>query len=85
MWFIRQVIGYVEESPPAVDSVGVNSKEWLFELMLEVNEAFFRILVSLTATISKILFVHFNKYCRSSKFLFNEHAFIWNRDIDLFF
>ena len=53
--------------------------------MLEVKEVFFIILVSLTATISKTLFVHFNKCCRSSEFLFNEQAFMWNRDNGLFF
>ena len=53
--------------------------------MLEVKEVFFIILVSLTATISKTLFVHFNKCCRSSKFLFNEQGFMWNRDNDLVF
>ena len=37
--------------------------------MLEVKDVFLIILVSLTATISKILFVHFNKCCRSSRFL----------------
>ena len=34
---------------------------------------------------SKILFVHFNKYNRSSKFLFNEYALIWKKDRDFFF
>ena len=53
--------------------------------MLEVKEVFFIILVSLTATISKTLFVHFNKCCRSSKFLFNEQGFMWNRGNDLVF
>ena len=42
--------------------------------MLEVKEVFLIILVSLTATISKILFAHFNKCCRSSRFLsMNKH------------
>ena len=53
--------------------------------MLEAKEVFFIILVSLTVTISKTLFIHFNKCCRSSKFLFNEQGFMWNRDNDLFF
>ena len=56
-----------------MDSVGVNSKEQLFKLTLEVREVFLDILVSLTAIMSKFLFVHFNKYTRSSKFLFNEY------------
>ena len=56
-----------------MDSVGVNSKEQLFKLTLEVREVFSDILVSLTAIMSKFLFAHFNKYIRSSKFLFNEH------------
>ena len=42
-------------------------------------------LVSLTAAISKTLFVHFNSCPRSSIFLLNEHAFMRNREIDLFF
>ena len=54
--------------------------------MLEVKDVFFLIiLVSLTASISKTLFAHFNKCWRSSKFLFNGHAFMSNRDNDLFF
>ena len=53
--------------------------------MLEVKEVFFIILVALTATISKTLFVRFNKCCRSSKFLFNEQAIMWNRDNGFFF
>ena len=53
--------------------------------MLEVKEVFSITLVSLTATISKNLFVHFNKCCRSSKFLFKEQAFKWNRDKFIFF
>ena len=69
--------------PPAVDSVGVNSKEQWFKLMLEVKEVFFIILVSLVVTISKTLFVHFNKCCRSSKFFFNEQEFMWNRENNL--
>ena len=76
------MISYVEEIPPAINSVGVNSKEKLFKLMLEFKEVFF---IILTATISKTLFVHFDKCCRSSSFLFNEQAFMWNRDNDFFF
>ena len=53
--------------------------------MLEVKEVFSITLVSLTATISKTLFVYFNKCCRSSKFLFKEPAFMWNRDKFIFF
>ena len=53
--------------------------------MLEVKEVFFIILVSLTAIIPKILFVNFNKCCRSLKLLFNEQAVTWNGDNDFFF
>ena len=53
--------------------------------MLEVKKVFSITLVSLTATTSKNLFVHFNKCCRSSKFLFKEQAFMWNRDNVIFF
>ena len=41
---------------------------------LKVRDVFLDILVSLTATMSKFLFLHFNKHIISSKFLFNEHA-----------
>ena len=34
---------------------------------------------------SKVLFVHFNKYTRSSKFLFNEHASILKKERDFSF
>ena len=54
--------------PPAEDSAGVNSKESLFNLILQVEEVFLEILVSLTAIISNDLFVHFSRYTRSSKF-----------------
>ena len=53
--------------------------------MLEVKEVFCIILVSLTVTMSKTLSVRLNRCFRSSKFLFNEQAFIWNRDNNLFF
>ena len=53
--------------------------------MLEVKQAFFIAVVSPTAAISKTLFVYFNKCCRSSIFLFNKHALMWNRDNDLLF
>ena len=53
--------------------------------MLEVKEVFFIILVSLTAIIPKILFVNFNKCCRSLKLLFSEQTVTWNGDNDLFF
>ena len=66
--------------PPAEDSVGVDSKESFFTLILQVKEVFLEILVSLTAIISNDLFLHFSRYCRPSKFLFNEHAFIWKKD-----
>ena len=45
-----------------------------------LQKSFLDILVSLTAIMSKVLFVHFNKYTRSSKFLFHEHALIWKKD-----
>ena len=44
--------------PPAEDSVGVDSKESFFKLILQVKEVFLEILVSLTAIISHDLFVH---------------------------
>ena len=34
---------------------------------------------------SKVLFVHFNKYTRSSKFLFNEHVLVWKKERDFSF
>ena len=40
-----------------------------------MSEVFLVILVSLTVTISKTLFVHFKRYSISSKFLLNKHAF----------
>ena len=52
--------------------------------MLQVKEVFLEIVVSLTAIISNDLFVHFSRYSRSSKFLFNEHAFIWKKDREFF-
>ena len=52
--------------------------------MLQVKEVFLEILVSLTAIISNDLFVHFSRYSRSSKFLFNEDAFIWKKDREFF-
>lgn len=50
-------------------------------MVLEVREVFLNILVSHTAVMSKSLPNHFNKYIRSSKFLFKERALIWNKDI----
>ena len=46
--------------------------------MLEVSEVFLVILVALTATISKTLFLYFNRCSISSKFLLNEHVFTVN-------
>ena len=71
--------------PPAEDSVGVDSKESFFTLILQVKEVFLEILVSLTAIISHDLFVHFSRYSRSSTFLFNGHAFIWKKDKEFFY
>ena len=71
--------------PPVEDSVGVDSKEWFFKLILQVKEVFLEILVPLTVVISNDLFVYFSRYSRSSKFLFNEHAFIWKKDRDFFY
>ena len=34
---------------------------------------------------SKVLFVHFNKYTRSLKFLFNEHVLVWKKERDFSF
>ena len=74
------------ESPPAVDSVGVNSKKKFFKSILECKEVFFIILATLTAAISKTLSVHFNKCRCSSKLLFHEYAFMLKkRDNNLFF
>ena len=66
--------------PSAEDSTGVDSKEQFFKLILQFKEVFLKILVLLTAIISNDLFVHFSRYSRSSKFLFNKHAFIWKKD-----
>ena len=52
---------------------------------MEVREVFLDILASLTAIMSKYLLVHFNKYTRSSKFLFNEHVLIWKKERDFSF
>ena len=45
--------------PPALDSVGVDSKEQLCKFVLYISEVVLVILVSLTAAISKTLFVDF--------------------------
>ena len=47
---------------------------------MEVREVSLDILVSLAAIMSKSLFVHFNKYRKSPKLLFDEHAFIWKKE-----
>ena len=52
---------------------------------MKITEVFLDILVSLTAIMLKVLFVHFNKYTRSSKFMFSEHALIWKKERDLSF
>ena len=40
----------------------------------------FRILDPLIAIISKVLLVVLSKYSRSSKFLFREQEFMWNKE-----
>ena len=50
------------ELPPVFDSVGVNSKENFCKFILEAHEFFLANLVSLAATISKTLFVHFKRW-----------------------
>ena len=40
----------------------------------------FRILDSLIAITSKVLLVALSKYSRSSKFLFKEQEFMWNKE-----
>ena len=52
-------------APPVDDSVGVDSKEFFFKLVLQVKEVFLKIPVSLTAIISNDLFVHFSRHTRS--------------------
>ena len=60
--------------PPAVDSVGRNSKKkfWIF--------IFFTMLVSLSiliseiVTLSKLILAYLIKYCRSSKIFFKEEV-----------
>ena len=47
---------------------------------MEVREIFFDILASLTAIMTKFLFVSFNKYTGSSKSLLNEHELIWKKE-----
>ena len=59
--------------PPAVHSVGVNSKEKFgififFTMLLSLS-----ILVSEIAIMSKLILVDLIKYARSSKFLFKEN------------
>ena len=57
----------------------------LLELLQKNNHlSFLDILVSLTKIMSKLLLVRFNKYTRSSKFLFNEHTLIWAKKRDSF-
>ena len=50
-----------------------------------IREVCFVILVSLTQIMWNILFVHFNRWSISSKFLFKEHALIWNNARNLRF
>ena len=53
--------------------------------MLVVREVCFLILVSLAAILSNTSFVHLSRWSRSSKFLFKEHALIWNKAKDFCF
>ena len=70
--------------PPAEGFAGIDLKGWFLKLILQIKEVFLEILVSFTVIISIDLFVHFSRYSRSWKFLFNKHAFIWKKDINLF-
>ena len=69
--------------PPAEEPVGVKSIAYFFRLILVVKEVCFVILVSVRAIMSNTLFVHLSRWSRSSKFLFKEHALIWNKARDL--
>ena len=48
--------------------------------MFWVTETFLGILVSVMAITSKLIFVDCSRFWSSSKFLFNEQEFMWNRD-----
>ena len=52
---------------------------WFFRFILVVREVCFTILVLLTVIMSYTLFVHLSRWSKSSKFLFEEHALIWNK------
>ena len=56
-----------------------------FQLTLEVTEVFLDILVSITAFMSHVLFVHFNEYTKSLTFLFYKHALNMEERESLFF
>ena len=79
------MISYVEKSPPGVDSIDVNSKKKLLKLMLEVKEDLFHNSSFSNWNYIKKFIFNFNKRWRSSKILFNEHAFMLNMDSGLFF
>ena len=54
-------------------------------MALEAREVFLDNVVSLTAVMSKFLFLYFNKYTRSSKFLFSGHALICRKEREFSF
>ena len=70
--------------PPVEDSVGVCSKEQLFNRIFRVTETFLTILVSFMAITSKLIFVDYCRFWLSSKFLFNEQELMWNREREFF-
>ena len=70
--------------PPAVDSVGVNSKEKFGIFIFFTMIISLSILVSEIAIMSKLILVDLIKYSRSSKFLCKEQLLMWNREIELF-
>ena len=51
--------------------------------MLVLREDCFVILVSVTAIMSNIFFVHLVRWSSSPKFLFKEHALTWHKARDL--
>ena len=53
----------------------MSSKEKLLMVRLFVRETFFVILVSVIAITAKFLFMELQRCCKSSKFIFREHAY----------
>ena len=78
------MVSNVNKVLPAVDSVGVNSKQ-KFGIFI-----FFTVLVSLSFLLSempitsKLILVDLIKYSKSSKFPFKEQVLMWNRQRQLF-